>query len=93
MVGYDIYTHAGRTLLTLIIMNDYRFELGRGTPISVRSSERLQSGSTYTVYMDRSGNQGRLLVSGQVDKTGDDTSRFSLLNLYTDDRFVIYLGT
>lgn len=70
----------------------YRYELGRGIPVSIRSVERLQSGSTYTVYMDRINNAGRLRVSGQAEATGDDGSRFTQLNLYSDSRFVFYLG-
>ncbi len=69
-----------------------RYELGRGIPVSIRSAEPLQSGNTYTVSMDRSGNQGRLQVNGQPEVIGDDDSRFSLLNLYSDNRFVLYLG-
>ncbi len=42
--------------------------------------------------MDRSGNQGRLRVSGQAEVMGNDDSQYSLLNLYSDNRFVVFLG-
>ena len=69
-----------------------RFELGLGTPVSIRSEQPLQLSTQYSVYMDRSQNRGTLIVSGQSEVAGQDSSGFSQLNLHSDSRFVIFLG-
>ena len=69
-----------------------RFELGLGTSVSIRSEQPLQPSTQYSVYVDRSENRGTLIVSGQPGVAGQGSSGFSLLNLHSDSRFVIFLG-